>query len=128
MEADPQALVIGVVGPCCAGKSTLVQALLTRGYQARHIAQEHSFAPRMWQVIARPDVLVFLDVSFGVAQQRRWMNWRPVDLEEQQRRLAHARQHCDLYVATDPLGPEAVCERVLNFLAERARHASSRGV
>ena len=33
MEADPQAIVVGVVGPCCAGKSTLVQVLLARGYQ-----------------------------------------------------------------------------------------------
>jgi deoxyadenosine/deoxycytidine kinase len=111
-------LVVGVVGPCCAGKSTLVEALLARGYQARHIAQEHSYAPRMWQVIARPDVLIYLDVSYPVAQARRWMDWRPEDLEEQRRRLAHAREHCDLYLATDALAIEAVCERVLAFLAE----------
>jgi guanylate kinase len=107
---------IGVVGPCCAGKSTLIRALEARGYSARHIAQEHSYVPRMWQVIRRPDVLVFLDVSYSVAQQRRRMNWRPEDMEAQQRRLRHAREHCDLYLDTDPLTPEQVLEQVLEFL------------
>jgi len=111
--------VVGVVGPCCAGKSTLVRGLCEAGYAARHIAQEHSYAPRMWQVIARPDVLVYLDVSYPVAQRRRWMSWKPQDLDEQQRRLRHARDHCDLYVRTDPLTVQEVCDRVLSFLAER---------
>lgn len=110
--------VVGIVGPCCAGKSTLVAALAAHGHNARHIAQEHSYVPRMWQVIGRADVLVFLDVSYPVAQERRWMNWQPADMEEQQRRLAHARQHCQLYVATDGLSILAVRERVLAFLAE----------
>jgi hypothetical protein len=116
-EADD--LVVGVVGPCSAGKSTLVEALRTRGYQAKHIAQEHSFAPRMWQVIGRPDVLVYLDVSYPVSQARRWMNWGPEDMAEQKRRLAHAREHCDLYVETDALDVETVRQRVLAFLAQR---------
>ena len=108
--------VVGIVGPCCAGKSTLVRALAEQGCPARHIAQEHSFAPRMWQVIGQPDMLVFLDVSYPVAQQRRWMNWTADDLAEQQRRLRHAREHCDLYVRTDGLTPEQVLGRVLEFL------------
>jgi cytidylate kinase len=109
-------LTIGIVGPCCAGQSTLVRALAERGYTARHIAQEHSFAPRMWQIIAQPDVLIFLDVSYDAAQRRRWMSWKPEDLEEQRRRLRHAREHCDLYLHTDPLTPEQVLEQVLGFL------------
>jgi deoxyadenosine/deoxycytidine kinase len=114
--------LIGVVGPCCAGKSTLIRALEALGYTARHIAQEHSYAPRMWQVIGRPDVLVFLDVSFPVAQRRRWMNWRPEDMEEQRRRLRHAREHCDLYLHTDAHTPQEVLEQVLEFLqTTRAR-------
>jgi cytidylate kinase len=108
---------VGVVGPCCAGKSTLVAALTARGYVARHIAQEHSFAPRMWHVIGHTDVLVFLDVSYAVAQQRRWMNWQPHHLQEQQRRLRHARDHCHLYLHTDTLTAQEVLNRVLAFLA-----------
>jgi cytidylate kinase len=114
---QPPQPVIGVVGPCCAGKSTLVQALSGLGRPARHIAQEHSFAPRMWQIIGQPDVLVFLDVSYPVAQQRRWMDWQPQDWEEQQRRLRHAREHCDLYIHTDPLSAQEVLQQVLHLVS-----------
>lgn len=107
---------IGVVGPCSAGKTTLIRALEAQGYSARHIAQEHSHAPRMWQVIGHADVLIFLDVSFDVAQQRRWMSWGPEDMEEQHRRLRHAREHCDLYIHTDVLTQQQVLEQVLGFL------------
>ena len=113
---QPADLIVGVVGPCCAGKSTLVASLIQRGYTVRHIAQEHSFVPRMWQVIGKAELLVFLDVSFEVAQRRRWMDWKPADLEEQQRRLRHAREHCDLYLQTDALSTEQVLERVLSVL------------
>jgi cytidylate kinase len=112
-------LIVGVVGPCCAGKSTLVHALLEHGCAAHHMAQEHSFAPRMWQLIGKADVLIYLDVSFPVAQQRRWMDWKPADLEEQWRRLRHAREHCDLYVQTDALNAEDVLQQVLAFLKPR---------
>lgn len=112
----PADLIIGVVGPCCAGKSTLVTRLIQRGYTVRHIAQEHSFVPRMWQVIGKAELLIFLDVSFEVAQHRRWMDWKLADLEEQQRRLRHAREHCDLYLQTDVLSADQVLERVLSVL------------
>ncbi len=115
-RSEPPGVIIGIVGPCCSGKSTLVNALVQRGFQARHIAQEHSFAPRMWKTIGKTDVLIFLDVTFDVAQKRRWMNWRPADLEEQQRRLSHARQNCDFYVQTDALTAEQVLTRVLSTL------------
>jgi thymidylate kinase len=122
MSPDSSDLVVGVVGPCSAGKSTLVRALQARGYAARHIAQEHSFVPHMWQTVARPDVLIYLDVSYPVAQQRRWMDWQPADLAEQRRRLEHARAHCHLYLATDDLSIETVRERALDFLASHSRH------
>ena len=110
-------MIIGIVGPCCAGKSTLLQALTAAGYPVRHIAQEHSYAPKMWQIIGRAEVLIFLDVSFEMAQRRRWMDWLPRDLEEQQRRLRHAREYCSLYIDTDPLSTAEVQARVLQFLA-----------
>lgn len=120
--ATPPRPVIGIVGPCSAGKSTLAKALALAGFDARHIAQEHSFAPRMWQVIGHAQVLIFLDVTYPVAQQRRRLDWQPADWDEQQRRLAHAREHADLYLHTDDLTIEAVREQVLAFLAGRGRH------
>lgn len=112
----PARPMVGIVGPCCAGKTTLARTLAAQGFAAKPIAQEHSFAPRMWQQIGRADLLIYLDVSHPVAQARRWMNWQPADLDEQRRRLAHARAHCDLYLDTDPLSVEAVQQAVTDFL------------
>ena len=90
--------------------------LAAAGYTVRHIAQEHSFAPKMWQIIGKADILIFLDVSFDVAQGRRWMDWLPRDMDEQRRRLRHAREHCDLYLDTDPLSAAEVCAEALAFI------------
>jgi deoxyadenosine/deoxycytidine kinase len=72
-------VLVGVVGPCAAGKSTLIAGLKERGYQGKHIAQEHSFVPDMWQRVTRPDLLVYLDVSFPVSLQRRKLDWMEKD-------------------------------------------------
>lgn len=116
--ADRRPLV-GIVGPCSAGKSTLARALTERGVRARAIGQEHSYVPHMWQAITRPDTLIYLDVSFAVAQARRWLNWTPADLDEQHHRLRHAREHCDFYLDTDPLTAAQVSDAVAAFLAQR---------
>lgn len=111
---------MAVVGPSAAGKSTLVAALRERGYDARHVAQEHSYVPDMWQRIAKPDVLIYLDVGYEVAcQRRRMLLWGLPQWEEERRRLAHARTHCDLYIPTDDLTPEEVLEQALGFLRAR---------
>ena len=102
---------IGVVGPCGAGKSTLVQALRERGIDAHEIAQEHSGVPAMWQRITRPDLLVYLDVSRETAERRLERG------EEMPARLAHARAHADLIVETGGRTPEEVAGRVAEFLA-----------
>lgn len=107
---------VGVVGPCGAGKSTLIHRLRERGVDARHIAQEHSYVPYMWQRITNPDVLIYLDVSFEEATRRRALNWNLGDYEEQLHRLRHAREHCDLRIETDGLSPEEVAEAVVRFL------------
>jgi cytidylate kinase len=112
-------VIIGVVGPCCAGKSTLVRALAARGCDVRHIAQEHSYAPKMWQIIGKADLLIFLDVNFDVAQSRRWMDWLPRDLDEQRQRLRDARLHCDLYVDTNPLSAAEVFDVVVPFVVSQ---------
>ena len=59
MTATNQRLLIGIVGPCAAGKSTLVADLAKHGYRTRHIAQEHSHVKDMWQRLTNPDLLIF---------------------------------------------------------------------
>lgn len=113
--------LIGVVGPCGAGKSTLIDALDSLGYTTRHIAQEHSYVKDMWQRITNPDILIFLQVSYAVSQARRPMNWTAADYNEQQHRLAHAHEHADLILDTDALSVEEVRERVLAFIEKNKR-------
>ncbi len=108
--------VVGIVGPCSAGKSTLARGLTGLGFSVKAIGQEHSYVPHMWQVIGRPALLIFLDVTYAVAQRRRWLDWQPADLDEQQHRLRHARAHCDLYLNTDPLALTDVRDQVAAFL------------
>jgi hypothetical protein len=106
---------IGVVGPCKSGKSTLVRGLQAAGYPAHQIAQEHSFAPRMWQQIDPPDILLYLHCEFP-SSVARGLDWLPRDYTEQQTRLTHARAHADFEIATDELPQEEVLQRVLKFL------------
>jgi predicted ATPase len=114
MPADK--VLVGVVGPCGSGKSTLIATLEARGYACRHIAQEHSYVKDMWKRITNPDVLIFLQASFAVSTARRKLNWNEADFAEQQRRLAHAFANADLILDTDPLPPDEVARRVLEFL------------
>lgn len=119
--SDPesrQAPLVGVVGPCFSGKSTLVAALQARGIHAREIAQEHSYAPAMWQRLTQPDVLIYLDVSAEEARRRQRTVASDSLWEKQHRRLRHAYAHADLYLDTDELTPEEILERVLRFLSE----------
>ena len=109
---------IGIVGPCTAGKSTLIGRLRAIGIEARHIAQEHSYVPAMWQRLTNPDVLIFLDVSYPVSMQRNKINWTIAEYQEQQRRLEHARAHAHFYLLTDPLNPDEVVDAVCKFLAQ----------
>jgi guanylate kinase len=118
MKEDDRTPLIGVVGPCGSGKSTLIAGLEKHGYRCRHIAQEHSYVPRMWQVIAKPDILIFLQCSFENSTSRRKLNWAIADYEEQQRRLSHAREHASLFIETDNLTPEDVLARALTYLKD----------
>jgi adenylate kinase family enzyme len=113
-----RAPLVGVVGPCGSGKSTLIAGLEKYGYACRHIAQEHSYVQAMWQKIAKPDVLIYLSVSFPISTVRRKLDWQQKDYDEQLRRLEHARQHADLSIDTDEFTPEQVLQRVLNYLEE----------
>jgi deoxyadenosine/deoxycytidine kinase len=112
-DAPPQ---IGVVGPCAAGKSTLINVLMERGYTARHIAQEHSYVPDMWQRLVNPQHLVYLDVSYDESQQRRPTDMRLSEFEEQNFRLRHAREHASLYIDTDQRSIPEVLAAVLQYI------------
>lgn len=107
---------IAIVGPCAAGKSTLINELNRRGYQVKHVAQEHSYAPAMWQKITNPDILIYLDVSYSVSMDRRPLNWTESEFYAQHERLRHARQHADFYLDTDRLSAEQVLKKVLEYL------------
>lgn len=115
MEPEKQ-LLIGIVGPCASGKSTLKYGLESHGIVARHIAQEHSYVPNMWQRIANPDLLIYLDVSYPTTKIRRQMDWNEAEFQEQQRRLEHARQHANFYIDTERLSINEVLQSALNFI------------
>jgi deoxyadenosine/deoxycytidine kinase len=104
---------IAIVGPCAAGKTTLARGLQEHGWPARQIAQEHSYVADMWKRLSRPDLLVFLDASFENCTARKQLNWTRAEYEEQRRRLAHARDNCDVYLNSDALRPEQVLVEVL---------------
>lgn len=119
-RADP---LIGVVGTCGSGKSTLTAGLEKHGYRCRHIAQEHSYVKYMWQVITKPDILVFLESSYENSTRRRNLNWLRSDHEEQQHRLSHAREHAHLIIDTNSMDAERVLARVLDFVHDAAKSA-----
>jgi pantothenate kinase len=108
---------IGIVGPCKSGKSTLTHNLTQAGYQAHQIAQEHSFAPSMWQRIGQLDILIYLHCDYA-STLARGLRWSQAEYVEQQPRLAHARQHADLELATDNEPPEEVLAAVVAYLEE----------
>lgn len=108
--------LIGVVGPCGSGKSTLIAGLEAHGYACRHIAQEHSYVPSMWQVISKPDLLIYLHASYLVSTVRRQLDWQPKDHTEQLRRLSHAREHAHIIIDTDNLTPGQVLQTALDSL------------
>jgi cytidylate kinase len=116
MEPPSSNPLIGVVGPCGSGKSTLIRGLEQHGFACCHIAQEHSYVQRMWQKITNPDILIYLGASFPVSTARRQLNWQEKEYEEQIRRLEHARQHADLVIETDDLTPDQVLQQALNYL------------
>ena len=72
----------------------------------------------MWKRITNPDVLIFLDVNFPTTLIRRKFDWKEADYTEQQRRLAHAREHASFYIDTTSLSADEVLEQVIYFLSQ----------
>lgn len=111
--------LIGIVGPCAAGKTTLQNGLRERGLPGKVIAQEHSYVPDMWRRLTNPEILVYLEVSYPVTLQRRTLNWTQAEYDIQIERLSHAIQHADYHIPTDHLTPEQILEQVIRFLDDR---------
>ena len=105
-----------IVGPCGAGKSTLVDALNTQGYKARVVAQEHSVVPDLWQRGGRPAALIVLEAERSTIVRRRGGDFPVWLLEQQRERLASARAHADLVLHTDEAAPEEVASQVVEYL------------
>jgi len=118
MEPPGKRPLIGIVGPCGSGKSTLIAGLERKGYACRHIAQEHSYVQAMWQIITKPDFLIYLHSTFETSTKRRRLDWREKDYQEQLRRLAHAREHAHIVILTDHLTPEDVLQKALDLLRQ----------
>ena len=109
---------IVVVGPCAAGKSTLVTALRELGYDAHASGQEHSEIAMLWQH-SHPDVLIALEVDISAVRERRGGSWPEWLHDRQVRRLAAASRAADLAIDTTMLSPQTVVDRVVAYLQRR---------
>ncbi len=110
--------VLGLVGPCKSGKTTLKHLLEEKGVTVLHIAQEHSYVQEMWRKIANPDVLIFLSVSYPETLERSSLRWSESEYNTQLKRLKHAYEHADLVIDTDNKSPQEILTIVLGFLSE----------
>jgi hypothetical protein len=109
---------VAIVGVCAAGKSTLAEGLKQAGVPALTVPQEHSSVRRLWERLhPECNILVMLDARWETTKKRRpTIMYGPERLDEQRKRLALAREACDLYLPTDDLSIEEVREKVLAWI------------
>jgi hypothetical protein len=106
---------IVVVGPCAAGKSTLVAALQERGFDAHVSAQEHSAIAALWQH-THPDIVIALEVNISAVRTRRGADWPEWLHDLQVQRLHAASAAADFTIDTTDIDPESIVDRVVAFL------------
>lgn len=111
-------LIIVVTGVCAAGKTALIENLRKLGFDARHVAQEHSSAPQLWKH-SNPDFLVVLNCSYETAKRRRDISWTKERIDNQRKCLEDAISACDVYLNTDELSKDEVLEIVLQKIKEK---------
>jgi thymidylate kinase len=87
---------------------------------AHSVAQEHTIIPDLWKH-QRPDLLVYLDVSYEEAARRREIFWDRERHERQKKFLTPAREAADLVIHTDGLPVSEVVGRILERLRQRGR-------
>jgi deoxyadenosine/deoxycytidine kinase len=116
MDSTTRKVIIGIVGPCGAGKSSLAERLTPLYSSVRAIAQEHSYVPSMWQRITNPDFLIYLDASYTVTTQRCNLKWTEAEYQTELDRLEHARQHADINIKTDNLDLDSVARMAIHKL------------
>lgn len=105
MKESQEYPLIGIVGACASGKTTLIRGLKDLGYNCRHIAQEHSYVPDMWRRLTNPDILIFLEVGYETTLTRKNLNWTRTEFEQQLYRLRHAKEFAQIKIITDHLTP-----------------------
>ncbi len=104
-----------VVGPCASGKTVLVQALQTFGYDARVSAQEHSAVERLWQR-SQPDVLIALTANLATIRQRRGPSWPDWLLDVQLQRLQSAFASANLLIDTSSRSVSETVSEAVSYL------------
>ena len=119
-ERRRSTLSIVVVGPCAAGKTTLVTGLHAQGFAAaRQVAQEHSGIRDLWALRGQPEVLIYLDAQPATMNRRQGRSdWTAEARADLVTRLERARRECDLYLPTDDLTIAQVLETVVQFLEQ----------
>ena len=116
MKPKREKPLIGIVGVCASGKTTLISKLNALGYSCRHIAQEHSYVKTMWKQLTNPDILVYLQVSYPETIKRRNLNWTRAEFEEQLNRISNAMENADIIIETDSLTSEEVLNQTVTKL------------
>lgn len=117
MQAKRRSTVV-VVGVCGSGKTELVRRLRHHGYQARVVAQEHSFVRTLWRHQGVPDHVIVLTARPETVAERGRTTVTATILTAQVARLTDAERVATLVVATDDLSPSEVAAFVLERLRE----------
>jgi ABC-type cobalamin/Fe3+-siderophores transport system ATPase subunit len=103
-----------VVGPCAAGKTTLVRGLRPFGVPAAAVAQEHSQVHDLYRR-RTPAAVVYLAASWPVVHARRPQSLGHPQYLSELERLTDARDAASLIVHTDGLSIREVRDLVLSW-------------